>query len=98
MQSSFTQNINSFAYNFDGFGNADNNFVHDARGFRMLAQGQADEILHFGEKVLYGETVVQISYGKDGVNVTTKNNVTIQAEYALCTFSIGEFYIDISSC
>ncbi|KAF2806432.1 amine oxidase [Mytilinidion resinicola] len=89
VQSSFIQNINSFIYNFDGFGNDSNNFVFDKRGFRMIAQGQADEIPNFAEKILYNETVTTIAYSKDGVIVTTADNTTIEAEFALCTFSIG---------
>jgi polyamine oxidase len=89
VQSSFIQNINSFAYNFDGFGNSDNNFVYDKRGFRTIAQGQVDEIPDFDKHVLYNSTVKTINWGKDGVNVTTNKGVTIQAEYALCTFSVG---------
>jgi polyamine oxidase len=52
IQSRFIQNINSFIYNFDGFGN-DSNFVFDKRGFRMIAQDQADEIPNFEDKILY---------------------------------------------
>lgn len=89
VQSSFIQNINSFAYNFDGFGNSDNNFVYDKRGFRTIVQGSADEVPDFDDHVLYRQTVTTITYGADGVNITTSDNTTIQADFALCTFSIG---------
>jgi monoamine oxidase len=33
--------------------------------------------------------VTTIAYGKDGVVVTMADNTTIEADFALCTFSIG---------
>jgi len=81
--------INSFIYNFDGFGNDSNNFVFNKRRFRMIAQGQADEIPNFEDKILYNETMTTIAYGKDSVVVTTADNTSIEADFALCTFSIG---------
>ena len=89
VQSSFVQNVNSFVYNFDGFGDSDNNFVYDKRGFRTIAQGQANDVPEFEKKILYNQTVETISYSKDGVNVTTADGPTVKADFALCTFSIG---------
>ena len=89
VQSSFIQNINSFTYNFEGFGNESNNFVYDKRGFRTVIQGQADEIPNFNDHILYNQTVTHVFYGSNGVNVLTADGTLIEAEFALCTFSIG---------
>jgi polyamine oxidase len=89
VQSSYIQNINSFTYNFEGFGDENNNFVYDKRGFRTIIQGQADEIPDFEDKILFNQTVTNIFYGENGVNVLTADGTLIEAEFALCTFSIG---------
>jgi polyamine oxidase len=89
VQSSYIQNINSFAYNFEGFGDEDNNFVYDERGFRTIIQGQANEITNFEDKILFNQTVTNIVYSENGVNVLTADGTLIEAEFALCTFSIG---------
>ncbi|KAF2714577.1 FAD/NAD(P)-binding domain-containing protein [Pleomassaria siparia CBS 279.74] len=79
-----------FIYNFEGFGDENNNFVYDKRGFRTIIQGQADEIPHFEhDHILYNQTVTHIFYGENGVSVLTADGTLIGAEFALCTFSIG---------
>jgi polyamine oxidase len=87
IMSSYLESINSENYNSLGFGNGDNNLVIDQRGFKELILGQAREIPGFEKRVLYNEIVRTIKYSDSGVTVTTKGGYTINAEYALCTFS-----------
>lgn len=80
--------MRSYQSNFVEFGNSDNNFAVEPRGFKQTIVGQAHEIDNFErEKVLYNHVVKTIEYSGTGVIVTTTDGVIIQAEYALCTFS-----------
>ncbi|KAF5017278.1 hypothetical protein F66182_10815 [Fusarium sp. NRRL 66182] len=66
------------------------NLVWDQRGFNVIIQEEAKEFLKDGdERLLLSTTVESIEYGKDGVKITTKDGDCIEAEYAICTFSLG---------
>ncbi|KAF5664801.1 n1-acetylpolyamine oxidase [Fusarium heterosporum] len=66
------------------------NLVTDQRGYNTLLQQEAKEFLKDNDKRLQLNTTVKgIKYGKDGVRITTKGGDCIDAEYAICTFSVG---------
>ncbi|KAI0534429.1 putative flavin-containing polyamine oxidase [Xylaria digitata] len=76
-------------FTFVQFSN-ENNFVIDQRGHRAWIEGEASTFLSRGDKRLLFNTIVErIEYGQDGVVVTTRNGSCVQADYAVCTFSLG---------
>jgi polyamine oxidase len=68
----------------------ENNFVIDQRGHNSWIIEEAHTFLAPYDKRLLLNTVVnRIAYGPEGVLVTTEDGTCIQADYAVCTFSIG---------
>ncbi|KAF5630336.1 n1-acetylpolyamine oxidase [Fusarium sp. NRRL 52700] len=66
------------------------NLVVDQRGFSTIIQEEAKTFLKDGDARLRLKTTVEgIKYGKDGVTITTDKGDCIQADYAICTFSLG---------
>ncbi|KAF8527027.1 amine oxidase [Hysterangium stoloniferum] len=78
---------NNFTYN--GFSD-ENNLVVDQRGFKTIAQTEAFKFLNKTDsRLLLGHTVTNIKYTSTGVTIQTKDGPTIEADYAICTFSVG---------
>lgn len=70
--------------------NDDNNMILDQRGFKAFIEGEAKSFLGRRDKRLLLNTVVtHITYGRDGVRIDTRHGDCIQADYAICTFSLG---------
>jgi polyamine oxidase len=68
----------------------ENNFVFDPRGFNTIIKGEASTFLKKNDKRLLLNTIVkEIDYSNTGVKVTNKDGSCIQADYAICTFSLG---------
>ncbi|KAG5659774.1 hypothetical protein KAF25_002333 [Fusarium avenaceum] len=66
------------------------NLVFDQRGFNTIIQQEAKTFLKDDdERLMLNTTVKGIKYSKDGVKITTKDGECIEAEYAICTFSLG---------
>ncbi|KAF5613362.1 n1-acetylpolyamine oxidase [Fusarium tjaetaba] len=66
------------------------NLVVDQRGFSTIIQEEAKTFLKNGDSRLRLKTTVKgVKYGKDGVKITTEKGDCIQADYAICTFSLG---------
>ncbi|KAF4982180.1 hypothetical protein FZEAL_2157 [Fusarium zealandicum] len=66
------------------------NLVIDQRGFNAWIIGEAEEFLKPDDpRLLLDTTVKTIRYDSDGVKITTKNGDCIEADYAVCTFSVG---------
>ncbi|KAM0543290.1 hypothetical protein ACHAPJ_012374 [Fusarium lateritium] len=66
------------------------NFVVDPRGYGFLAESVAAEYLEAEDKrILLDTTVSSIEYGNDTVKVHFKNGDCLEAEHAICTFSVG---------
>lgn len=64
------------------------NFVIDQRGFKSLVQEEAKEFLNKTDsRLLLNHIVTDITYSTEGVQVQTDKNITIQADFAICTFS-----------
>ncbi|KAF8640170.1 hypothetical protein AX16_010225 [Volvariella volvacea WC 439] len=66
----------------------DNDLSIDQRGFKMIIQKEAEEYFN-SSHIRLGTVVRDIRYTDDGVIVTTADNSTISADYAICTFSLG---------
>lgn len=67
---------------------AGNNLVIDQRGFKVIAQSEAATFFNAGDsRLLLNHTVSTIRYSANGVTVQTDQDVTVEAEYAICTFS-----------
>ncbi|KAI0803479.1 putative flavin-containing polyamine oxidase [Xylaria sp. FL0064] len=68
----------------------ENNFVIDQRGHRAWIQGEASTFLSPQDKRLRLNTIVKsLEYSADGVVVTADDGSCVQADYAVCTFSLG---------
>ncbi|KAI3338005.1 flavin-containing amine oxidoreductase-domain containing protein [Ustulina deusta] len=68
----------------------ENNFVIDQRGHSAWIEGEASTFLSPNDKRLRLNTTVEgVAYGPDGVIVTTSDGSCVQADYAVCTFSLG---------
>ncbi|GAW27390.1 putative flavin containing polyamine [Rosellinia necatrix] len=68
----------------------ENNFVIDQRGHRAWIEGEASTFLSPHDKRLRLNTIVEhVGYGPEGVLVINNDGSCIQADYAVCTFSIG---------
>ncbi|KAH7000638.1 amine oxidase [Ilyonectria destructans] len=66
------------------------NLVWDQRGFNTLIIGEANEFLKKKDpRLLLSTTVKTIKYSPSGVTVYMKDGDCIEAEYAICTFSVG---------
>lgn len=66
----------------------DNQFVTDQRGFALLVREEAKKFAT-RDNILYNSIVTKVTYSKSSVNITLKSGLTIVADYAICTFSLG---------
>jgi polyamine oxidase len=74
----------------------ENNYVFDPRGFSAFIKGEASTFLKKNDPRLLLNTIVnEIDYNADGVKVTNKDGSCIQADYAICTFSLGVLQNDV---
>lgn len=72
------------------------NLVWDQRGYNYMLQAEAKEFLKKdGSQLLLNTAVKKIEYGKNGVKISTKGGGCIEAEYAICTFSLGVLQNDV---
>lgn len=77
-----------------GFSEA-NQFVHDPRGFNVFIRGEAATFLKPNDTRLLLDTIVkEIKWGKDGVTINNQDGSCIDADYAICTFSVGVLKAD----
>ncbi|KAI0425740.1 putative flavin-containing polyamine oxidase [Xylaria sp. FL1042] len=68
----------------------ENNFVIDQRGHRAWIQGEASTFLSPQDNRLRLNTIVKsLDYSPEGVTVTANDGSCVQADYAVCTFSLG---------
>ncbi|KAI0115531.1 putative flavin-containing polyamine oxidase [Nemania sp. FL0031] len=88
-ESSLVFNAAVSNFTFLQFSN-ENNFVIDQRGHRAWIEGEASTFLSPSDRRLRLNTRVEnIAYGPEGVIVMTDSGSCVQADYAVCTFSIG---------
>ncbi|CAO3625809.1 unnamed protein product [Mucor hiemalis] len=80
-------------WTYSGFGpdGDGNNFVLDERGFKHIFLEEAKKVFknESDPRLMLNTTVTKIQYSDKGVVITTANGDTINAEYAITTFSIG---------
>jgi polyamine oxidase len=80
------QNYNATFYQYS---NA-NNFVTDQRGFNAIIKGEASTFLKANDPRLLLNTIVSgVNYTNDGITAIMEDGSCIQADYGICTFSIG---------
>ncbi|KIJ54504.1 hypothetical protein M422DRAFT_73503 [Sphaerobolus stellatus SS14] len=88
-ETSFLAAASNNNFTFNGF-SAQNNLVVDQRGFKIIALNEAATFLNKTDaRVHLSQFVTDISYSASGVTIKTKQGLTVQAEYAICTFSVG---------
>ncbi|KAL9029669.1 MAG: hypothetical protein Q9196_002111 [Gyalolechia fulgens] len=84
-------NYNSTFYQYSD----ENNFVFDDRGFNAFITGEASTFLTRNDSRLSLNTVVSnIAYNSTGVTIGNEDGSCIQADYAICTFSLGVLQSD----
>ena len=60
------------------------------RGFKTIIEGEAATFLDDNDpRLLVNTKVSRVKYTDDGVTVVMSDNSCIQADYAICTFSLG---------
>ncbi|KAH8701862.1 amine oxidase [Talaromyces proteolyticus] len=80
---------------FNYFSDA-NNFVFDQRGFSTIFKHEASAYLKPNDpRLLLRTQVTNISYSTDGVTIHNHDGSCIDAEYAICTFSLGVLQNDV---
>ncbi|CAG9997015.1 unnamed protein product [Clonostachys byssicola] len=71
-------------------------FVWDQRGFNTMVNGEARTFLQDQDSRLLLNTIVKsIKYTDTSVEVLFENGDCIEAEYAICTFSVGVLQNDV---
>jgi polyamine oxidase len=70
--------------------------VFDERGFSAFIEGEASTFLSANDSRLLLNTIVtNISYSDTGVTVYMDDDSCIEADYAICTFSVGVLQNDV---
>jgi polyamine oxidase len=94
-ESSFIFGITGYNLTFYQF-SEENNFVVDQRGFSYWLKGVASTFLQPNDTRLLLNTIVSnIDYSSDGVTITNEDGSCVQADYAICTFSLGVLQNDV---
>lgn len=74
----------------------ENNLVIDQRGFNTFVKDEASEFLVPNDpRLMLSTTVKTINHGPKGVKIVTSDGECIEADYAICTFSIGVLQSDV---
>ncbi|KAL5482488.1 hypothetical protein ACEPAI_9082 [Sanghuangporus weigelae] len=80
---------NNFTFDPDMGGFSEDNLLCiDQRGFKTIIQAEAAEFLT-PQQTMLNSTVKAISYTKEGVEVELTDGTSLNADYALVTFSVG---------
>lgn len=95
-ESSFIFGITGENLTFNQFSD-ENNFVWEQRGFNTFIKGEASEFLEEDDpRLLLNTIVTSINYNADDtVTVEFEDGGCIEAEHAVCTFSLGVLQNDI---
>ncbi|KAI9807809.1 MAG: hypothetical protein M1825_005114 [Sarcosagium campestre] len=84
-------NYNSTFYGFSEV----NNFVTDQRGYNTFIHGEASTFLRPNDtRLLLNTIVTNITWGPSGVTIDNEDGSCIEADYAICTFSVGVLQSD----
>ena len=85
-------NYNTTFYQYSGH----NNLVVDPRGYSYFISSEASTFLKENDPRLMLNTIVtDIAYSDSGVVVHTNDGGCVQADYAICTFSVGVLQNDV---
>ncbi|RDL37527.1 Amine oxidase [Venustampulla echinocandica] len=80
------QNYNKTFYQFSG----ENNYVFDQRGFNYFIQAEASTFLTPNDTRLHlNANITSVAWSSNSVTITTADGSCFQADYAICTFSLG---------
>jgi polyamine oxidase len=80
---------------FNRFGH-DSYLATDQRGFNTFVKAEAETFLEKGDaRLLLDTTVETVEYTSKGVVVHTRDGDCVDAEYAICTFSVGVLQNDV---
>ncbi|MCJ1223849.1 hypothetical protein MMC12_000492 [Toensbergia leucococca] len=72
-----------------------NNYVFDERGFSAFITGEASTFLTPNDtRLLLNTIVTNVSYSDVGVTIYNNDGTCIDADYAICTFSVGVLQSD----
>lgn len=72
-----------------------NYFVNDTRGFSVFLNGEAATFLKPNDtRLLLNTIVTEVKWGKFGVRIHNADGSCIDADYAICTFSLGVLQSD----
>ncbi|KPM38046.1 hypothetical protein AK830_g8527 [Neonectria ditissima] len=94
-QSSFLYDMSVNKAVFEYFSD-DTRLVWDQRGFNALIIGEANEFLKKNDpRLLLNSIVKTVKYDSSRVKVYLKDGDCIEAEYAICTFSVGVLQNDV---
>ena len=73
----------------------ENNLVVDPRGYAAIIEGEAATFLaDDDDRLLLGAKITNITYSDSGVTVHSDDGACVQADYAICTFSLGVLQSD----
>lgn len=74
----------------------ENEFVLDERGFKAWLVGEASTFLAENDpRLLFNTTVTNVTWSDSGVTVYNEDGSCIEADYAICTFSLGVLQEDV---
>lgn len=94
-QSSFVFGVARNNLTFNQFSD-ENNFVTDQRGFNKFVIDEASEFLAGDDtSILLERVVTGVTYSRDGVTVQLDQDECIEAQHAICTFSLGVLQSEI---
>ncbi|CEP12116.1 hypothetical protein [Parasitella parasitica] len=72
-----------------------NEFVVDERGFNHILVQELKTFLHLNDdRLMLNTLITEVIYNDQNVTVITSNGHVIEAEYAICTFSLGVLQSD----
>jgi polyamine oxidase len=95
-ETSFTPDESSFVFGITGYNltfyqySEENNLVIDQRGFNAWLKGVAATFLKPNDtRLLLNNIVSAVDYSSSGVKVIMDDGSCVEADYAVCTFSLG---------
>ncbi|KAF2119673.1 flavin-containing amine oxidoreductase-domain containing protein [Lophiotrema nucula] len=101
-ETSYSPDESSFVFGITGYNltfyqySEENNFVIDQRGFSAWLKGVASTFLQPNDtRLLFNTVITDVAYSSDGVTVTMDDGSCVEADYAVCTFSLGVLQNDV---
>ena len=60
--------------------------ITDQRGYQFIVESISST---FKDQIIFNQKVIEVSYTKQGVQIKTQEGIKIEADYAICTVSLG---------